>query len=208
MVMNPIHELADLLSKLPGIGPRQSKRIVYSLLTRDPAFLQALSSNILRLREGVGICSSCMRFFQKRANGSDFCSICSDPSRDRSLLMLVSRDIDLDNIERSGAWNGLYFVLGGTVPILEKEPEKAIRQEELLRALESRARSGELKEMVFALNANPEGDNTKDYLERKLVPLFEKFPIKRSTLGRGLSTGSELEYSDKETLRNALRNRQ
>ncbi len=121
--------------------------------------------------------------------------------------MVVPRDIDLENIERTGAYSGKYFVLGGTVPILEKEPEKRIRQKELLGTVSERIKSVKLKEIILAMNLNPEGENTVDYIKKLLASFTLKPKIRISTLGRGLSTGTELEYSDTETLKNALKNR-
>lgn len=120
--------------------------------------------------------------------------------------MIVSNDVDFENIEKTRFFNGYYFMLGGSVPILEKNPEKRIRQKELLEVVEKRSKDG-LKEIIIALNYNPEGENTLTYLSEILKPLADKNNLKISTLGRGLSTGTELEYSDTETIKNALKNR-
>jgi len=121
--------------------------------------------------------------------------------------MLVSHDVDFENIEKTHFYNGYYFILGGTVPILEKIPEKRIRQKDLLAVLEKKAKDG-LSEIIIALNYNPEGENTLNYLSEILKPFADKNNVKISTLGRGLSTGTELEYSDSDTIKNALKNRQ
>jgi len=131
--------------------------------------------------------------------------------------MLVSYDVDFENIEKTHFYNGYYFILGGTVPILEKNPEKRIRQKDLIEIIEKKSGEG-LSEIIMALNYNPEGENTLSYLKELLRPYTdEKTPasaelrrgkVKISTLGRGLSTGTELEYSDSDTIRNALKNRQ
>lgn len=117
--------------------------------------------------------------------------------------MVIEKDVDLDNIERSGVFGGHYFVLGGTVPILEKEPEKRVRSREL----EKRIKENSFKEIILALSANPDGDNTGSYIVKFLSPIAKKNSIKISQFGRGLSTGSELEYSDIETIKNAFNNR-
>jgi recombination protein RecR len=113
----------------------------------------------------------------------------------------------MENIEKSKSFNGKYFILGGTIPILEKTPERKIRLKELMNSVESKAKSGTLKEIIIATNLNPEGENTADFIQRTLRELSEKYNIKISKLGRGLSTGTELEYSDNETIKNALQNR-
>lgn len=122
-------------------------------------------------------------------------------------MVIVGRDVDLENIERAHVHNGKYFVLGGGVPILEKEPEKRIRSKELLHIVQSLTEKNELKEIILALNATPEGENTSDYIELFLKQIAEKYHIKISHLGRGISTGTELEYSDADTIKNALKNR-
>ena len=120
--------------------------------------------------------------------------------------MIVSRDIDLENVEKSHPFSGKYFVLGGLVPILDKNPEQRIRLKELL-ALVSRMSDKGLKEIILGLDANSEAEYTANILKSSLSPITEKYSIKISELGRGLSTGTELEYSDPETIKNALKNR-
>jgi len=122
--------------------------------------------------------------------------------------MIVSRDVDFENMEKTGAYDGRYFILGGSVPILEKEPEKRIRIFELLKTIEKKSAGGTLKEIIVAMSANPEGENTGDYIKEKTYDFVTAHNITISLLGRGLSTGAELEYADGDTLKNALKNRQ
>jgi recombination protein RecR len=117
------------------------------------------------------------------------------------MLMIVPRDIDLEAVERSGSYKGYYFVLGGSLPILEKEPEKRIRINELKKNIEKK--KGKLKEIILAMNANAEGENTADFIKE----IYKESPFTFSILGRGLSTGAELEYADPETLKNAFLHR-
>lgn len=116
------------------------------------------------------------------------------------MLMIVPRDIDIEAVEKSGSYHGYYFVLGGVVPILEKEPEKRIRINELEKTINRRKES--LKEVVLAMNANIEGENTAEYIKQHIGSIYVI-----SMLGRGLSTGAELEYADPETLKNAFLHR-
>lgn len=199
--MDNTQRLIELFKEFPGIGPRQAKRFVYFLLNRNPAYANDLSNLIKEVRSTVHSCDTCFRFFPNGATST--CPTCRDTSRDKKQLMIVSHDVDFENIEKTHFYNGYYFILGGTVPILEKNPEKRIRQKELL---DSIAKRTELSEIIIALNYNPEGENTLSYLTDILKPLYEN--IKISTLGRGLSTGTELEYSDGDTIKNALKNRQ
>ncbi len=204
--MDSINKLIEYFSEFPGIGPRQAKRFAYFLLTKNKSYLESLTKNITELKQSIRICGECFKFYTKDANDSPICNICKNVNRDNSIIMIVSRDVDLEIIEKSHSFNGKYFVLGGTVPILDKNPETRIRSRELLKRIE--VLDGTLKEIILALNANSEGENTTDYLKSILSPVVTKHSIKISILGRGLSTGTELEYSDSDTIKNALKNRQ
>lgn len=204
--MDAINKLAELFKDFPGIGPRQAKRFVYYLLSRNNGYLDNLSKLVAELKRDIKNCPSCFRFFPNDAAKSPFCLICRDKNRDVSSLMIVARDVDFEAIEKSHYYNGFYFILGGTVPILEKEPEKKIRAKELATRVRTRATEG-LKEIIIATSLNPEGENTHDFIVSLLSPFIKQSDIKISGLGRGLSTGTELEYSDSETIKNALKNR-
>jgi len=204
--MSAINKLAEYFGHFPGIGPRQSKRFVYFLLTRNHRYLEELAHLLLELKKETSLCISCYRFFARNAANSTLCEICRDKNREPDVLMIVEKDVDFESIEKSGVHRGRYFVLGGSVPILEKEPEKRVRIQELLDSLRDRSEAG-LTEIVLALSANPEGENTARYLIEALTPHMKPLDIKISMLGRGLSTGSELEYSDAETIKNAFQNR-
>lgn len=204
--MNSIEKLIQIFSHFPGIGPRQARRFVYYLLTRTDKTLEELSQNIKDLKDGVVMCGDCRRFFEKKNDKTTLCKICSDETRDRSLLMLVQRDIDLESVERNGGFGGIYFVLGGSVPIMEKEPEKRVRIKELKNFIGKKAKGG-LKEIILGVNWNPEGENTGDYVIKELEQITNNHNIKITHLGKGLSMGAELEYTDPDTLKNALKNR-
>ena len=199
--MRAIDALAKEFSRLPGIGARQARRLVYHLLSREPGYLEALA----RLLEGLAAeraqCASCKRFFEGKG---ELCDLCRDLEREGTTLMVLEKDIDLEAMEKSGVFHGRYFLLGGLIPILEKNPSERIRIKELVGGL---AKRKGFKEVIIALSANVEGDNTALYVAKTLEPLAKKNGFKVTRLGRGLSTGTELEYSDQETLRSALGNR-
>jgi len=204
---NNIDKLAEYFSKFPGIGPRQSKRFVYFLLTRDDQYIKELSENILNLKKSVNICEICFCYFQsKNPTAKTQCDICRDTTRDDSVFMIVGKDADMENIEKNNIYNGRYFILGGYLPIL-KNSASWVRSKELFKLIERELEKGTLKEIILALSLNPEGENTIYHIQQILKPLQEKYSFKMSTLGKGLSTGSELEYSDDDTLKNALKNR-
>ncbi|MBI2482348.1 MAG: recombination protein RecR [Candidatus Vogelbacteria bacterium] len=204
MSLDPINELAELFRRLPGIGPRQAKRFVYYLLNADPATVTKLTDLLGRLRSQVKQCPDCQIYFASD-NKNERCITCRDTTRDHSLLMIMEKDVDLEPMRRAGVYSGYYFFLGGLVPILDKEPARRVRLAALLRLIESKNK--ELKEIIIALATNGEGENTVDYLRQSLKSLVEKYDLKLSLLGRGLSTNSELEYTDPETISYAFKNR-
>lgn len=204
--MNSINKLIEAYSKFPGIGPRQAKRFVYFLLTRNGEFLEEMSRLLLELKKEVVKCEFCMRFFTNTLQNK-ICDICRNPNRDNQMLMIVEKDADFENIEKSKIYNGKYFILGGKVPILEKKPEQKIRAKELVNIILQSIKDNNLKEIILALPINPDGENTQLYVKKLISPIAEKYSIKISMLGRGLSTGIELEYPDTDTLKNAFKNR-
>lgn len=196
--MKSIETLTHLISKLPGIGPRQARRIVFYLLSEDDTFLSSLSDEIGGLKKHIKRCKESFAYFYSEDSNEELHPIARDSSRENA-LMVIEKDTDLESIEKSGLYHGKYFVLGGNLPVVSKEPEKTVRIVELKSYIERNKPS----EIILALNANPEGDNTASYLQNEL----NSFGIKISILGRGFSTGTEIEYSDKETLNSALMNR-
>ncbi len=195
--MSPIDHLSALFEKFPGIGPRQARRFVQYLLVVSPTVRQEIADQIRALGTQTAQCKKCYRWYTKDGKISD-CPVCADTTRDQSLLFVVEKDADIDNVERSN-YKGLYFVLGGIIPLAAEEPEKHIRLRELLK----RAESEKPAEIILGLSATTEGDHTREILQEKLQGLS-----KTSSLGRGLSTGSELEYADPDTIASALSSRQ
>lgn len=196
--MDSVEDLASAFARFPGIGPRQAKRFVYHLLATSPGDRERLSSLILSLAKNVKQCSECYRFGSFETS---ICNYCADRSRDDSLLMVVEKDQDLLAVERAGAYKGRYFVLGGVLTLSGKG---SIRERELKSMTEKRLTRG-LTEIVLALSATSEGEHTADRVRDILLPYRDR--AKLTILGRGLATGSELEYADAATLDAALQNR-
>ena len=193
-----VEDLAHAFERLPGIGPRQAKRFVYYLLSASQFDRTRLAGLIEHLGADVKQCTECLRFW---SGSGTLCNYCADPTRDDSILMVVEKDQDLVAVERANAYRGRYFVLGGVLTLSGKG---RIREQELVARVEKGTKGG-LKEIVLALSATSEGEHTADRVREVLTPLREH--LKLSTLGRGLSTGSELEYADAQTLTGALQNR-
>lgn len=203
--MNPIEKLTEHFKEFPGIGERQAKRFVYFLLHKNPIYVKELGDKIIDLKNIIHQCPSCFLFFQSKQD--ELCDICNNDKTDKTSLLIVEKDADYENIRKSKNYNGLYFILGGLVPIVTKETPNYVRIKELLRKIETEAKQNELKEVIIALSLNPQGEHTDMYLREILFPLETKYGFKIVSLGRGLSTGTELEYSDSETIKNALKNR-
>lgn len=203
--MNSIEKLTELFRKFPGIGLRQARRFVYFLLTQDSDVLQELSRLIADLKKEIFQCEFCYRYFTG-GEKQRLCDVCANPNTDVSVLMVVEKDVDLENVKKTGVYQGRFFVLGGSLPILEQEPAKKIRAKELVDRVNRGIKEG-LKEVIVALSVNPEGENATQYIKKILEPFTQKYGLKVTTLGRGFSTGTEVEYSDTDTLQSALKNR-
>jgi recombination protein RecR len=176
------------------------------VLTLPEADTKQLAELIASLQNAVVECESCHRFFAKNDGGGRLCTVCDSPNRDHNRLLVVERDSDIQAIERAGVYDGLYFVLGGTVPLLNSPDSGKLRAGALKATVEARLPTG-LTEIILGFSINPDGENTMRFVESVLNPVITDTTAKLSHLGRGLSTGSELEYADPETIKNALRNR-
>lgn len=191
-----LEKLIEYFLKFPGIGPRQAKRFAYFLAEQDPDYIKNFSQLIIEIKKDVRQCSSCYKFFEESGNSKE-CSLCRDINRDK-IIMVVEKDVDLENIERTDIYNGKYFVLGGVISLVNNNHKKPHFKE-----LFEKVKKEKPSEIIIATSATTEGENTARYIEKILQPL----KVKITRLGRGLSTGTELEYIDTETMSNALKNR-
>ncbi len=204
--MDVIEKLTEIFKEFPGIGERQAGRFVRFLMFKNPAYAENLSGLILKLKKETKQCKECFRFFNLRESlDKSACEICSGKNTDASTLMVVEKDSDLESVSKSHVYGGKYFVLGGLVPIVEKDTHKKIRLSELIKRVEN---DKNIKEIILGFSLSPQGNHTDFYIRNQLKSAVLPAGIKISSLGRGLSTGTELEYSDNDTLKNALKNRQ
>lgn len=201
--MDPIEKLSEEFTKFPGIGPRQARRFAYYILSQSKENNETLVQAMNVLRKDVAQCPSCFVYFTRRNNEVE-CRECRDTGRNKTTLLVVEKDIDLQTIEKSRVYDGYYFVLGGTIPLHEQTPSSKVRVQELVRRVKKMIESG-LQEVVVALSATQEGDHTYLYIQATLKQIAPT--IKISILGRGLSTGTEIEYADPNTLSQAFSNR-
>jgi recombination protein RecR len=198
-------ELAKLFARFPGIGERQSKRFVYHLLREPAKNVDRLSELVRTLKKNVAQCPICFRYFSY--DGNEYCDICANPKTDFSKLLVIEKDADLENVRKSHAYKGGYFVLGGLVPIADSETLEKVRLTQLLARVTSLIKEETLEEIILAFPLTPHGEHTESIIRERLHHLLEGTSVQLTSLGRGLSTGSELEYADRQTLENSLNNR-
>lgn len=192
-------EIAALFTKLPGVGPRQAARITLALLDRPDAELTELGRAITDLKRLVTLCRECHNI-----SDNGVCSVCRDPRREARTIMVVEKVTDLESVERTGLYRGLYHVLGGAIdPVQGVEPAH-LRIRELAERVERFAQQAGSLELVMATNPTSTGEMTAMYL----TDMFRGIPGVRVTrLARGLASGTHLEYADEITLRHALESR-
>ena len=188
--------LIDEFAKLPGIGKKSAERLAYHVLRVHHAEALALADAIRNVKENVRYCRTCFNL----AEEGEQCAICSDARRDREMLCVVEQPRDLMALEQSGSYRGLYHVLLGRIAPLEGvDPEQLT-----IDALLGRVRDGSFKEIIMATNPTVEGDGTALHISN----LLAEFPARITRLARGITTGSVLEFANKDILADALSGRQ
>lgn len=198
--MNPnFKRIVRLFQKLPGVGPRQAARFVLALMEKPDAELQDLGKAIQNLRNEISFCPNC---FNISDNG--LCAVCSNGKRDQGKVLIVEKVTDLDSIEKTGLYNGLYHVLGGAINPLDGITPETLKVKELASRVEELLKTGSRIELIMATNPNTPGETTSLYLK----DLFQgRQEISLTRLARGLASGSNLEYADEITLKHALEHR-
>lgn len=189
-----IQTLLDELERLPGVGPKSAQRIAYWILNTDAETSTRLASAIVDVKSTVHFCSQCFNYAQ-----DDLCDICASTRRDKTMLCIVSEPRDIPPIERTGAFSGLYHVLGGELSPMDGIGPDQLRIKELM----SRLADENVAEVVLATNLSVEGEATATYLARFIKPLG----IKVTRLASGLPVGGDLEYADEVTLGRAFEQR-
>ena len=190
LLENAVNELAAL----PGVGRKTALRLALHILRRDPAYAERLSSSLLTLRNDINYCRECHNICD-----TDLCSICSNPSRDHTIVCVVENIKEVMAIENTSQFHGVYHVLGGIISPIEGIGPADLEIDSLI----ERVASGAVKEVVLALRTTMEGDTTNFFLFRKLEP----YNIIVSVIARGISIGDEIEYADEITLGRSIINR-
>lgn len=187
LIENAVNEIA----KLPGIGKKSALRLVIHLLKQDISYTENLSEALNKLRQEIKYCQKCYNIADE-----DLCQICLSNNRDQETICVVETFKDLIAIENTAQYKGLYHILGGLIAPIENISPEQLNIEVLIRRVEQE----KTKEIILALSASMEGDTTAFYITKKL----KDFPIKITSLARGLPIGGELEYTDEITLGRSL----
>jgi len=192
-VPKSVQNLIEAFERLPGIGPKTAQRLTYYLLHAPLEEAKALAEAAVEMKEKTKICSVCFNIGEENP-----CQICSDPSRDASVIAIVEDPLDVLALEKAN-YKGLYHVLHGVISPLENIGPAEIHIKELL----PRLKSGAVKEIILATNPTMEGEATAMYIQRLIASLG----VKVTRIARGLPVGSDLEYADETTLSRALEGR-
>ena len=190
----PIARLIESFSKIPGIGQKTATRLAFYTIGMEDQDVNEFAKNLLSAKRDLSFCSICGNLTE-----SDPCTICTDPTRDRTTILVVEESKDVLAMEKIREYRGLYHVLHGTI-----SPMNGISPDEInVKTLITRLMDSEVKEVIIATNATSDGEATAMYLARMIKPAG----IKVTRLARGLAVGSDIEYADEITLSKAVENR-
>jgi recombination protein RecR len=197
-----IDRLAKLFLKFPGIGERQAKRFAYFILTQPESYVELLSRSLMQARKQAHTCKRCLRVYE---GAPGLCDICGNAERDQGTLIVVEKSQDIDSFGKTD-YDGLFFVLGGLIAIMQKNIIEGTNADLLIERVKQEVSSGVLKEVILAFPLTPNGEHTESALRELLAPIQGSLTI--TSLGRGLSTGAELEYADSTSLTASLKKRE
>ena len=181
-------------SKLPGIGEKTAERLAIHVLRRPLGEAEQLARSIVAVKQKVQLCSRCYAL-----SDSDRCHICSDSSRDATLLCVVEQPADMISIEKSGAFKGLYHILGGVLSPMEGVGPEDLRIKELMDRIDQE----QIKEIILATGTSVEGESTAAFIAKQLTGR----PVKTTRIASGIPVGGDLKYIDQMTLKCALDSR-
>ena len=198
----------SLFEKLPGIGHKQAERFYYFMVRQNKRYINDLVQSLNIIKDNSNKCINCNAYYSiTELKDNNLCVICADNNRDKSILMIIEKEMDINAIERTGEYNGLYFIIGGKLSQMIKDPKDHINIEELVKKIISDIKDDSLKEIIFALPVNDEGDYEEGYIRKVISQIVGIDKIKLSKLARGVSTGLEMEYVDRDTFKEAYNRR-
>lgn len=196
-----IIDLTNSFERLPGIGPKSANRLAFYLMNAPRTFGEEMAKNLLRVKDEVKICQQCFGVSEK-----DYCDICKDEKRNKNLICVVERTIDVVALEKVGGYKGVYHVLGGVINPLDHIGPESLKIEELLDRIRKINKS-EKVEIILAMNPTMEGEATALYIKKKIEGLDSETKIKITRIGSGLPIGADLEFADQITLSRAMEGR-
>jgi recombination protein RecR len=196
-----VDRLTKLFLKFPGIGERQARRFAYFILTQQEGYVDSLSRALVAARAHANTCSRCLRIFE---GVPGLCDICDDDHRDQDSLLIVEKSQDIESFARTN-YKGLFFVLGGLIPIVQKDIIQGTHAQKLLDRVQ-KEQEQIIHEIILAFPLTPNGEHTDSALRELLAPVQHDIVV--TSLGRGLSTGAELEYADPASLEASLKKRE
>lgn len=191
---SPIQALIDQFTKFPGIGEKSAQRFVFFLLRQHQQDLLRLAKLIMNLQDSILTCIMCHNYSERTV-----CLLCANPSREKSLLCIVAFSHEVEAIERTGDFRGVYHVLGANINILEGMTPDKLTIKELIERLKHPDQK--IKEVILAFNPDLEGESTTLYLSK----LLKSYPVRVTRLARGLPRGADIEYADEVTLGDAMK---
>ncbi len=189
-----LEKAVNEVSQLPGIGKKTALRLMLHLLKQPPEIAQSISESIKHLREEIVYCKNCHSI-----SDHDICEICSDTSRNHTIICITEDIRDVMAIENTASFKGIYHVLGGKISPIDGVGPSQLN----IQTLVEKVKNNLVEEIIFALSATIEGDTTIYYIYKQI----QEYSIKISTIARGISVGSELEYTDEITLSRSIMNR-
>jgi len=179
------------IARLPGIGEKTAERLAIHILKAPKKEMEQLSRSIIELKERVRLCSVCFALSDR-----EICDICSDQTRDKTLICVVEQPADMVALEKSGAFRGVYHILAGVLSPMDGIGPDDIR----IKELSARIEDGRINEVVLATGTNVEGEATASYLAQRL----KNMPVKVTRIASGVPVGGDLKYVDQVTLKRAM----
>ena len=191
MLSPTAQKLVDLFIKFPTVGRRTAQRFAFYLIKSDQSEVNNLLEAIKNLKNKIKLCDWCGKSYEIEQQVNDLCAICSDSQRDKAVICVIEKEVDLETIEKTGQYKGLYFIWDTN------------NEEQQLKKLIVRIKKEAIKEIILALDPTMEGRQLALKIQRSL----ETIAVKLTQLGRGLPVGGEIEYADQETITSALEGR-
>lgn len=195
MFPKTFQKLIEHFTSLPSVGPKMAERLVLHLFKQDKSQVEVFADDLKELVNNLNFCRKCHHIAEQGGK----CIICSSQQRDKHTICVAEDPLDVISIEKTKAYNGLYYILGGSLSVMSEEEIRRLNFDYLIR----RIKDEDIKEIIIATNPTTDGDTTALYLVR----ILKELNVKITRLGRGMPTGGDIEYADEMTISSALEGR-